>query len=202
MERTTPQIYRIIVITGGHSRGSNLRALDAFFREMKLPVKIVAVVNNHRHTPVWEFCAKQGINCVFISTRNMQSFEDNLLKLCDHKQPHAIVLAGFLKLLSERLISAVPCDILNIHPALIPKYCGAGMYGMKVHEAVLASGEKVSGATVHLVDPVYDHGRILKQEIVDVSDCDKAVEIATRVLAVEHSIYGATLWEYLRERYP
>lgn len=190
------------MVTGGHSRGSNLRALHDYINADNLPIEIVAVVNNHRHAPVWDLCAERGLNCVFISTKDMTSFEAKLIDLCLLHQPHAILLAGFLRLLSVKLISSVPCGILNIHPALIPMYCGAGMYGMKVHEAVLAAGESVSGATVHLVDPIYDHGRIIRQEEVDVSDCQTPDEIAAKVLAVEHRLYGAALHDYLKETYP
>ena len=83
--------------------------------------------------------------------------------------------------------------ILNIHPALLPKFGGQGMYGMRVHEAVLAAGERESGATVHLVDEEYDHGRILAQEKVPVKAEDTPETLQKRVLAVEHQLYAATL---------
>ena len=87
--------------------------------------------------------------------------------------------------------------IFNIHPALLPKYGGKGMYGMAVHKAVFESGDKESGATVHQVDNKYDHGKIIAQEKKDVSHCKSAEDISAEVLAIEHKLYGKTIWEYL-----
>lgn len=104
-----------------------------------------------------------------------------------------ICLAGYMKKLGAEVLAAYEGRILNIHPALLPKFGGQGMYGMRVHEAVLAAGERESGATVHLVDEEYDQGRVLAQEKVPVKAEDTPETLQKRVLAVEHRLYAATL---------
>ena len=104
-----------------------------------------------------------------------------------------ICLAGYMKKLGAEVLTAYEGRILNIHPALLPKFGGQGMYGMRVHEAVLAAGERESGATVHLVDEEYDHGQILAQEKVPVKAGDTPETLQKRVLAVEHRLYAVTL---------
>ena len=99
-----------------------------------------------------------------------------------------IVLAGYLAILTDELIDAYPNKIMNIHPSLIPSFCGPGMYGMHVHEAVLQRGAKVSGATVHFVSNIVDGGPIIKQVACDISDLDTADDIQKRVLEIEHKL--------------
>jgi len=125
------------------------------------------------------------------------TFESEVLTLIHSHQIELIALAGFLKLLSASFISQCAIPILNIHPALLPRYGGKGMYGAAVHQAVYKNGDKVSGATVHLVNEHYDQGTILAQERVDISDCQSPLEIAGRVLAVEHRIYAQAIWQVL-----
>ena len=104
------------------------------------------------------------------------------------RQIDLVVLAGYLAILTDELIDAYPNQIINIHPSLIPSFCGAGMYGIHVHEAVLNRGVKVSGATVHFVSREIDGGPIIKQVACDISDLDKAEDIQARVLEIEHQI--------------
>ena len=104
-----------------------------------------------------------------------------------------ICLAGYMKKLGAEVLAAYEGRILNIHPALLPKFGGQGMYGMRVHEAVLAAGERESGATIHLVNEEYDRGRVLAQEKVAVPAGDTPETLQQRVLAVEHRLYPATL---------
>ena len=104
-----------------------------------------------------------------------------------------ICLAGYMKKLGDKVLDAFKNKVLNIHPALLPKFGGSGMYGNFVHQAVLAAGEKVSGPTVHLVDNNYDHGRILAQKYVDVYPDDTVETLAARVLEQEHILYPETL---------
>lgn len=105
-----------------------------------------------------------------------------------HKVDH-ILLAGYLKLIPAELIRAFPRSILNIHPSLLPAFGGKGYYGVKVHRAVIASGARYSGPTIHFVDEHYDTGRILAQRVVPVLPTDTAEELASRVLHEEHRIY-------------
>ncbi len=127
----------------------------------------------------------------------MAAFEQALLCLIRERSIGLMALAGFMKLLSADFMNLCAIPVLNIHPALIPKHCGPGMYGMKVHAAVFASGEKVSGVTVHRVDPIYDHGEIICQNEVDVSHCNSPEEIARVVLAAEHASYAPAILKVL-----
>jgi phosphoribosylglycinamide formyltransferase-1 len=104
-----------------------------------------------------------------------------------------VLLAGYMKKVGPRLLKAYPNRVLNIHPALLPSFGGEGMYGLRVHKAVLDSGAKVSGVTVHVVDEVYDHGPIVAQETVPVEQDDTPETLAARVLKVEHHIYSSVV---------
>jgi phosphoribosylglycinamide formyltransferase-1 len=104
-----------------------------------------------------------------------------------------IALAGYMKRVPARVVAAFRGRIINIHPALLPRFGGSGMYGTRVHAAVLASGDTVSGATVHFVDEEYDHGEIILQERVPVLKTDTPETLAARVLAAEHEIYPEAL---------
>ncbi len=197
MERSASEAWKIAILTSGHGRGSNLLALYRGFRENAWPLKIAFATASNAKAPVAKLCSALDIPCHILSSRRMESFEARLLELCLEEQIHLIALAGFMKLLSHDFLERSGLPVLNIHPALLPDYGGPGMYGIRVHEAVFAAGEKVSGATVHLVDPLYDHGRIVAQEQVDISDCQSPPEIAARVLAVEHRIYAPAIYEFL-----
>lgn len=124
----------------------------------------------------------------------MEQFFLHQLKL---HQVDFIVLAGFLWLVPEYLITAYPNKIINIHPALLPKFGGKGMYGIKVHQAVFNQQEKSSGLTIHLVDGHYDQGKILFQKEISIADCDTPEEIAAKVLQKEHEIYSKVVAEYI-----
>ena len=118
---------------------------------------------------------------------------DEWLDLLRQHQVDLIVLAGYLKLVPPAVIAAYRGRIINIHPALLPSFGGPGMYGLRVHQAVLASGAKVSGCTVHLVDEEYDRGPILAQSRVPVFPGDTAETLATRVLEAEHRLLPAVV---------
>ena len=109
-----------------------------------------------------------------------------------------VCLAGYMKKLGVEMLAAYRERILNIHPSLLPKFGGRGMYGIRVHEAVLAAGEERSGATIHLVNGEYDQGRILAQEEVSVEAGDTPEMLQPRVLVVEHRLYAATLAQIAR----
>jgi phosphoribosylglycinamide formyltransferase 1 len=197
MEGTPPQIHRIAVLTSGHGRGSNLRAMHEYFLSHALPVKISFTTASRAEALVAELCLELQIVCHILNPKDQSGFETQLLELVQRERIELLALAGFMRQLSADFLKSVNIPILNIHPALLPKYGGMGMFGMHVHEAVLASGDKVSGATVHLVDPLYDHGGILYQQLADITDCSTAEEIAAKVLKVEHQIYAPAIWSYL-----
>jgi len=199
MERTTPFTHKIAVLTSGNSRGSNLRAMASLFRTNFYPIAIDFVVYTKRNAPIVQVCAELGIEAIHISSMDMHSFETRVLELCLSREIELIALAGFLKLLSPAFCQNVGLSILNIHPSLLPKHGGTGMYGMKVHHSVYEAKDSVSGATVHLADPIYDHGEILAQKSIDISTCNTPEEIASKVLSIEHSLYGETIFHYITQ---
>ena len=162
-----------------------------------MPVDISFVTVNRKSAPIIEKCEKFGVNYYYLSTKNINSFEDKLSGLISEKDIDLVALAGFLKKLSSEFLDKIAVPILNIHPALLPRYGGKGFYGMKVHKAVFENRDKFSGVTVHLVNSEYDKGKIIKQEKVNIEECNSAQSIADKVLKIEHKIYPRTIWEYL-----
>lgn len=191
--------YRIAVLASGHSRGSNLKAMHDFFIQNHLSVTIEIAFFTRGDSPAVQLARSLGITTCVIPAKNMEYFEDQVACACKEHDISLIALAGFLKQLSGQFLSRMGIPVLNIHPALLPKYGGPGMYGKAVHEAVFNAGEKLSGATVHLVDPQYDHGHIIAQEMVEISQCQSPDEIAATVLETEHKLYGQAIYKYLSE---
>ncbi|MGA9119339.1 MAG: phosphoribosylglycinamide formyltransferase [Bacteroidota bacterium] len=181
----------------GSGRGSNFQAILAAIKEGRVEgVTISLVLSNNSTSGILEIARANAIPAFHISQKHFSSegqYADALLALLAAHAVEVIVLAGFMKKIPPRLISAFPGRIINIHPALLPKYGGAGMFGRHVHEAVLAAGEHESGATVHVVDEEYDHGRILIQEKVPVMAGDTPDTLAARVLGAEHRILPEAL---------
>ena len=197
MERPSSATYKIAVFCSGLSRGSNLCALHNYFTQNKLPVEVALVIFTSKNAPAIQLAKERNLNYRIISAYNMQSFETRAIELCRQNNIELIALAGFLKQLSENFIEQVQVPILNIHPALLPEFGGKGMYGMAVHQAVFASGDKVSGVTIHLVNSRYDNGKIVAQQKVDISSCKSPAEIADKVLEIEHSLYAPTIFQFL-----
>jgi len=197
VERTAPGTYKIAVLSSGISRGSNLAALHSYFQEHRLPVEIALAVFTRKDSPAFMMAAGRGIPALVIPAKDMQSFERQVLQQVHAHEVSLIALAGFMKLLSPDFISQAGIPILNIHPALLPKYGGKGMHGRAVQEAVFQAGERFSGATVHLVDPIFDHGTILAQRSVEISDCVSPEAIAQKVLQIEHELFAPTIYNYL-----
>ncbi|MFA5498195.1 MAG: phosphoribosylglycinamide formyltransferase [Candidatus Cloacimonadia bacterium] len=190
--------YRIGVLTSGMSRGSNLLAIRNWFNENQLPVDISFVVVTHRRAPVIERCQYFGLEHIFVSTKDMTEFEERVLTLISEREIDLIVLAGFLKKLSAEFLDKAAIPTLNIHPALLPKYGGEGMYGSNVHKEVFQNKESESGATVHYVNKHYDDGEIILQRKVDLEGCESPEQVAERVLKIEHDTYAPAIWEALQ----
>ena len=200
MAGTAPQTRKIVVLTSGNSRGSNLRAIAGYFRKHHIDIEIALVVVTRKQAPVLEVCHDFMLPSCFISSKIMEEYERKMLTEIQALKPDAIVLAGFMKQLSAWFLSSVKIPILNIHPALLPKYGGKGMFGINVHTAVFEAGEQISGATIHLVNEDYDKGQILAQTETDISDCRSPQEIAARVLKIEHELFAPTIVKYLNTR--
>ncbi|MBS1615192.1 MAG: phosphoribosylglycinamide formyltransferase [Bacteroidetes bacterium] len=172
---------RIIIFASG--QGSNARAILDFFNK-EGGAEVVRIVCNKPGAGVLELAQQAGIPTILCRKASLQ--EPDFIGALRSQQPDLIVLAGFLLQIPPALIAAFPNRIINIHPALLPKWGGQGMWGHHVHEAVLAAGEKLSGITIHQVDEVYDHGAPLLQACCPVLPGDDADKLAARVLRLEH----------------
>jgi len=173
--------------------------MHSYFREHDLPVQICFVTASKEDAPVVQLCRELDLSCHVLSIKDMSIFEERLLALCKESRIDLIALAGFMKMLSAEFLTTVGVPVFNIHPALLPKYGGKGMYGMNVHEAVFAAKERVSGASIHRVDPIYDHGEIIAQSEVEITDCSSPEEVAAKVLKIEHQLYAPAIYSYLQD---
>ena len=181
----------------GSGRGSNFRAiLDAMGRHVLRNVEIRVVISNNSGAGILEIARSSGIPAIHLSQKMFSDeggFVDALLDTMKKHGVNFIALAGYMKQIHPRVVAAFRNRIVNIHPALLPKHGGKGMYGMAVHESVIRRGEKISGATVHVVDEQFDHGEIVLQQEVPVGPDDTPETLAARVLEVEHQIYPLAL---------
>lgn len=169
-----------VLISGG---GTDLQSIIDACQAGKINGTIELVISNRQKAYGLERAKQAGIETAIVKK------DDALIvSMLKERKIDLVVLAGYLAILTETFIDAYPNQIINIHPSLIPSFCGAGMYGMHVHEAVLQRGVKVSGATVHFVSSEIDGGPIIKQVACDISDLDKAEDIQARVLEIEHQI--------------
>jgi phosphoribosylglycinamide formyltransferase-1 len=182
------------------ARGSNMQAIIDACKAGVLPALPVLVISNNRDAGALARARQEGITAVHLSGSICPDAEQLDRKITATLQEHGVdlvILAGYMKKLGLHLLSAYRGRILNVHPSLLPKFGGTGMYGMLVHEAVIAAGERESGATIHLVQGDYDTGPILAQRKVAVTPADTAESLARKVLAVEHELYVQTLGRIL-----
>ena len=166
-----------VLVSGG---GTNLQALlDAQQSGVLRSGEIVLVVSNNSKAYALERAAKAGVET---AVRKGPTFEDDLRVLLKQYRIDLIILAGFMRILSEGFTSEWPNRILNVHPSLIPAFCGKGYYGLRVHEEALRRGVKVTGATVHFVNEIPDGGEIILQKAVDVLPGDTPEQLQRRVM--------------------
>lgn len=172
-----------VMVSGG---GTNLQALIDAEKAGKIPHgKITLVIASNDSAYALERAKNNGIEAVVVkrkSYENQDAFDAAIVETLHAHHIDMVVLAGYLSILGETVIQAYRDRIINIHPSLIPSFCGKGFYGLKVHEAALARGVKVTGATVHLVNEIPDCGRILKQKAVYIEDGDTAETLQRRVM--------------------
>ncbi|HWQ79017.1 MAG TPA: phosphoribosylglycinamide formyltransferase [Anaerovoracaceae bacterium] len=189
MEQKKDKVNITVLVSGG---GTNLQSIIDHIENGYLDkARIVQVISSSPGAYALERAAKAGIPGVCIDKGQFPKEDDRnnaILRKLREADTNLIVLAGYMSILSPALIQAYRNRIINIHPALIPKYCGKGFYGKRVHCAVLNGGEAESGATVHFVDEGVDTGKIILQEKVPVEPGDTAETLAARVLTVEHRI--------------
>lgn len=177
-----------VFISGG---GTNLQSLIDSCQCGSIEAEIKAVISNNSKAYGLERARNAGIETFHISKvvyPDNKEYVGAIIDIITIRQIDLIVLAGYMKMIPEEVIKMYKGRIINIHPALLPKYGGKGMYGANVHKAVLESGDSYSGASVHLVDEVYDNGPILVQRRVPVKPDDTHETLAARVLEVEHQI--------------
>lgn len=180
---TVERVPVAVLVSGG---GTNLQALiDAEKSGIISSAHIALVVSNHKEAYALQRAEKEGI-ATFVAEKkdfpSQEAFENAIIGALDNAGIRLIVLAGFMSILSEKFTSRYADRILNVHPSLIPKFCGKGFYGLKVHEAVLAAGEKVTGATVHFVNEIPDGGEIIFQKEVAVHEGDTPEILQRRVM--------------------
>ncbi len=176
--------------------GTNLQTIIDACKEGRLHARVAMVVCNNSRAMALERARREGIPFRHISGRthpDPRELDAAIASSFGEREVGLIVLAGYMKKLGQGTLDRFRGRILNIHPALLPKFGGAGMYGRRVHEEVLASGDGVSGVTVHLVDEEYDRGPIVSQREVPVLAGDTPESLASRVLEQEHALYAETL---------
>jgi phosphoribosylglycinamide formyltransferase-1 len=185
--------HRIAIFASGS--GTNAEAIMAYFKDNPY-TSVDLVLTNNPKAYVVERAKKFAVPCEVFAKQDFEreGFSERIRH--DWGITHC-VLAGFLWLIPEHLIKAFPNKIVNIHPALLPKFGGKGMYGMKVHEAVKAGGDALTGITVHLVNTEYDEGEILAQKSVRISPDDSAQDIADKVHALEYEYYPAVIESWI-----
>ena len=172
-----------VLVSGG---GTNLQAIIDAVREGKITdTEICLVLSNNKNAYALERAEKAGIPALSISPKEYDSrdkFNDAMLEAVRSSGAELVVLAGFLCVIPPKMVEAYPNRIINIHPSLIPSFCGTGYYGLKVHEAALERGVRVSGATVHFVDAGTDTGPIILQKAVEVMDSDTPKDLQLRIM--------------------
>ncbi|MBK5246072.1 MAG: phosphoribosylglycinamide formyltransferase [Peptostreptococcaceae bacterium] len=197
-------MLRISVMVSGS--GSNLQAvIDSIDNGQIKDAEIVQVISSNSEAFALERAKKHGIKGVVIGKQEFPDEEERnveLIKALKKENTNLVILAGYMNILKPELVKEFKGRIINIHPSLIPKYCGEGFYGGKVHEAVINAGEKESGATVHYVDEGIDSGEVIIQEKLFVEPGDNPESLAARVLKIEHIILpkAVLIWQSKGEK--
>jgi phosphoribosylglycinamide formyltransferase-1 len=189
-----------VLVSGG---GTNLQAVMDKTDEGYIDAEITVVISNRKDAYALERAKTAGIDARYVARKDYESDEQRDYAMMQILRDHGVdlvVLAGYLGILSKPFIDAYRLRIINVHPSLIPAFCGKGFYGHHVHQAVLDYGVKVSGATVHFVDEGIDAGPIILQKAVEVKDDDTADTLAARVLEVEHELLPRAVKLFLEGR--
>jgi phosphoribosylglycinamide formyltransferase 1 len=192
---TTKLMINIAILASGG--GSNAQKIMEYFVGHST-IKVSLVVSNRAEAGVIVVAHRYGVDTLLISAKQIRN-SDILLEKIKSKHIEYIVLAGFLVLIPKYLIDAYPNKIINIHPALLPKFGGKGMHGHFVHEAVKAAGETQSGITIHYANEHYDEGDYIFQAKCPIHKSDTAEDIARKVLVLEHQYFASTLEMIINE---
>ncbi|MCC0648009.1 phosphoribosylglycinamide formyltransferase [Clostridioides sp. ZZV15-6598] len=173
-----------VLISGG---GTNLQAVIDGTESGKIKGQVKVVISSKQDAYGLERAKNHNIKAI------CETNEDRIIEILKENKIDLVVLAGYLKIISPKLVNEFRNKMINIHPSLIPSFCGAGFYGERVHQGVIDYGAKVTGATVHFVDEGADTGPIIMQDVVKVNQDDDAKTLAKRVLEVEHRILKESL---------
>lgn len=182
-----------VLVSGG---GTNLQAIIDNTQNGYIDGRVCVVISNKAGVYSLERAKNNGIPYVVVEQKDFadsEAFNDKILEVLRQYDADVVALCGYLKILSEKIVRRYEKKIVNVHPSLIPKFCGMGYYGLKVHEAVIAAGEKETGATVHYVDENADTGEIIFQEKCPVDDGMTAEQLQQRVLKIEHKLMPAAV---------
>lgn len=173
-----------VLVSGG---GTNLQSIIDGTKFGNIKGNVNVVISNKENAYALERARHNSIDAIY------ETNEDNIIEILKKHKVDLVVLAGYLKIISPKFVSEFKNKIINIHPSLIPSFCGEGYYGEKVHQAVIDYGAKITGATVHFVDEVADNGPIIIQGTVEVKQDDDAKTLSKRVLEVEHKILNESI---------
>ncbi|MDR2066706.1 MAG: phosphoribosylglycinamide formyltransferase [Endomicrobium sp.] len=192
-----------VLVSGG---GSNMQAIVNSTKNgiLKGIAEVVLVISNNVNAYALQRAKKENIKSVCVQKKffaDLKNFNNTILQELLKERIDLICLAGYMMLVGDNIINSYRDKILNIHPALLPKFAGKGMYGHYVHEAVIKAKEKKSGATVHFVEKDYDTGEVILQKEVDVFDKDLPEDLAKRVLDLEHQIYPQAIKKVIENKF-
>ncbi len=187
---------KIVIYASGS--GSNAERLSTYFKANNI-CEVKAIFCNNPNAYVIERAKTLNINCILFNKEDFYTNNTILEKLTEIN-PDLIVLAGFLWLIPNKIISAFNDKIINIHPALLPKYGGKGMYGEFVHKAVINNKESESGITIHLVNEIYDEGKILSQKKCRILKNDTSETLAAKIHKLEHKWFPILIEQYLKSK--
>lgn len=181
--------------------GSTMQALIDACRSGRLRAKPVVVISNNKESGALARARKANIPAFHLSGAthpDPTALDRAIAELLLKHDADLVALAGYMKKIGPAMLSAFPTRVINIHPGLLPEYGGRGMYGRRVHEAVIASGASETGATIHLVDEIYDHGPVLARRAIPVRQGETADSLAARVAEVERRLYVDTIDRIIR----
>lgn len=193
---------RIGVLVSGKGRGSNFQAIVDACRRGEIDGEIAALISLNKKAGALEKAQAAGIPSFFIDPKGLEQedVDSKIDEILTQQRVDLVCLAGFMRILGPQIVRKYRNRLMNIHPALVPMFCGKGFYGMKVHEAAIERGVKYTGVTVHFVDEEYDHGPIVRQKVVEVSDDDDAESLAAKVLSEEHRVYAEAIQLFAQGR--
>ncbi len=182
-----------ILVSG---RGSNMMAIIDACAKGTLAASVELVMSNNKNSAALALAQENNILTAHLSSvthPDPDKLDSAMKDALIQQKVDFVLLAGFMKKIGPKMLSAYKGRLINIHPSLLPKHGGQGMFGINVHQAVIAAGEQETGVTIHLVDDEYDKGQILAQEVVAVASDDTAESLAARVLQLEHVIFAETI---------